>query len=58
MKVAEYIGSSQFLAAELGGQDITAAGEVGPEAELMTDGTYFFDTSRLYLFDRQSGEAL
>ena len=58
VKVAEYIGSSQFLAADLGGQGITAAVEVGPEAELMTDGRYYFDTSRIYLFDRQSGEAL
>ena len=58
VKVAEYIGSSQFLAAELGGQNITAAVEVGPEAELMSDGQYFFDTSRLYLFDRESGAAL
>ncbi len=58
VKVAEYIGSSQFLAAELGGQDITAAVEVGPEAELLTDGTYYFDTSRMYLFDRNTGEAL
>ena len=58
VKVAEYIGSSQFLAADLGGQDITAAVEVGPEAERMSDGRYFFDTSRLYLFDSTSGEAL
>ena len=58
VKVAEYIGSSQFLAAELGGHDITAAVEVGPESELMADGTYFFDTSRVYLFDRNSGKAL
>ena len=58
VKVAEYIGSSQFLAAELGGQDITAAVEVGPESDLMSDGQYFFDTSRLYLFDKESGNAL
>ena len=58
VKVAEYIGSSQFLAAELGGQDITAAVEVGPEADLLSDGRYFFDTSRLYIFDRQTGAAL
>ncbi|WP_299730500.1 sn-glycerol-3-phosphate ABC transporter ATP-binding protein UgpC [uncultured Tateyamaria sp.] len=58
VKVAEYIGSSQFLAADMGGQDITAAVEVGPEADRMSDGQYFFDTSRLYLFDSNSGEAL
>ena len=58
VKVAEYIGSSQFLAADLAGQNITAAVEVGPEADLMTDGTYYFDTSRIYLFDRNSGAAL
>ncbi|MEM7303547.1 MAG: sn-glycerol-3-phosphate ABC transporter ATP-binding protein UgpC [Pseudomonadota bacterium] len=58
VKVAEYIGSSQFLAGNLGGQALTAAVEVGPDADLMESGTYYFDTSRLYLFDRQSGEAL
>ena len=58
VKVAEYIGSSQFLAADLGGQNITAAVEVGPEADLMSDGKYFFDTSRLYLFDREIGATL
>ncbi|WP_299477783.1 sn-glycerol-3-phosphate ABC transporter ATP-binding protein UgpC [uncultured Roseibium sp.] len=58
VKVAEYIGSSQFLAANLGGQDVTAAVEVGPEADLLGDGQYYFDTSRLYLFDRETGQAL
>lgn len=58
VKVAEYIGSSQYLAADIGGQKITAAVEVGPESELMTDGTYYFDTTRLYLFDRKTGAAL
>jgi multiple sugar transport system ATP-binding protein len=58
VKVAEYIGSSQYLAADIGGQNITAAVEVGPESELMTDGTYYFDTTRLYLFDRKTGAAL
>ncbi|WP_306259243.1 ABC transporter ATP-binding protein [Pararhizobium sp. IMCC21322] len=57
VKVAEYIGSSQYLAADLGGQAVTAAVEVGPESDLMTDGTFFFDTSRLYLFDRKTGDA-
>ncbi len=58
VKVAEYIGSSQYLAADLGGSNITAAVEVGPESDLLTDGTYFFDTSRLYLFDRETELAL
>ncbi|MEM8542134.1 MAG: sugar ABC transporter ATP-binding protein, partial [Pseudomonadota bacterium] len=58
VKVSEYIGSSQYLAASLGGQDVTAAVEVGPESDLLSDGQYFFDTSRLYLFDNGSGEAL
>jgi multiple sugar transport system ATP-binding protein len=46
------------VAADIGGQNITAAVEVGPESELMTDGTYYFDTTRLYLFDRKTGAAL
>ncbi len=56
--VAEYIGSSQYLAASLGGQSITATVDVGPDAEPMGSGTYHFDTNRLYLFDRESGDAL
>lgn len=58
VKVAEYIGSSQYLAADLGGQNITAAVEVGPESDRMTDGTYYFDTTRIYLFDQETGAAL
>ena len=58
VNVSEYIGSSQFLAAEVGGAHITAAVDVGPEADLLSDGTYYFDTRRIYLFDRASGEAL
>lgn len=56
--VAEYIGSSQFLAANLGGQSVTATVDVGPDAEPMGSGKYFFDTNRMYLFDRASGEEL
>lgn len=56
--VAEYIGSSQFLAAHLGEQAVTATVDVGPDAEPMESGKYYFDTNRLYLFDRQSGVAL
>ncbi len=56
--VAEYIGSSQFLAANLGGQPVTATVDVGPDAAPMKSGQYFFDTNRMYLFDRASGEAL
>lgn len=58
VKVAEYIGSSQYLAAELGGAPLTAAVEVGPEADLLSDGRYYFDTSRIYLFDPDTGVAL
>jgi multiple sugar transport system ATP-binding protein len=58
VKVAEYIGSSQYLAARMGAHDITAAVEVGPEADRLTSGTYHFDTQRLYLFDRRTGESL
>ena len=56
--VAEYIGSSQFLAATLGARPVTATVDVGPDAEPMTSGTYYIDTNRMYLFDRASGEAL
>lgn len=58
VNVAEYIGSSQFLAATLGGRNITATVEVGPDAEPMQSGDYFFDANRLYLFDRQTGSAI
>ena len=58
VKVSEYIGSSQFLAAEVGGKAITAAVEVGPEADLLSDGRYYFDTRRIYMFSRETGEAL
>ncbi len=56
--VAEYIGSSQFLAAHLGEQAVTATVDVGPDAEPMQSGEYYFDTNRLYLFDRRTGMAL
>jgi len=56
--VAEYIGSSQFLAATLGQKKITATVDVGPDAQPMTSGTYYFDANRLYLFDRQTGLAI
>lgn len=56
--VAEYIGSSQFLAARLGSESITATVDVGPDAEPMTSGSYYFDANRLYLFDRRTGRAL
>ncbi|MBX2883324.1 MAG: sn-glycerol-3-phosphate ABC transporter ATP-binding protein UgpC [Granulosicoccus sp.] len=58
VEVAEYIGSSQFLAARLGNKPITATVDVGPDAEPMGSGNYFFDANRLYLFDRSSGQAL
>ena len=56
--VAEYIGSSQFLAAHIGSHSVTATVDAGPDAGPMGSGTYYFDTNRLYLFDRQTGAAL
>ncbi len=56
--VAEYIGSSQFLAARIGGKQVTVAVEVGPDTPPMTSGTYGFDRNRLYLFDPDSGIAV
>ncbi len=58
VKVSEYIGSSQFLAARVADADVIAAIEVGPEADLLSDGTYYFDTRRIYMFDQETGEAL
>ena len=58
VEVAEYIGSSQFLAARLGGHPITASVDVGPDASPMQSGEYYFDIERMYLFERQSGDAL
>ena len=55
VSVAEYIGSSQFLAARIGDVPVTAAVEADIDAGAMTSGEYLFDTSRLYLFDRESG---
>ena len=56
--VAEYIGSSQFLAARIGGASVTAAIEVGPESRPLGSGEYAFDTSRIHLFDHASGDAI
>ncbi len=56
--VAEYIGSSQYLAAKLGGSPVTATVDVGPDAAPMESGIYYFDIDRLYLFDRTTGEAI
>ena len=56
--VAEYIGSSQFLAAKIGSLNVTASVEVGPDSAPMTSGEYLFDTNRVYLFDPENGEAL
>ncbi len=58
VSVAEYIGSSQFLAAKIGDVHVTAAVEAGPASEPMSSGNYLFDTSRVYLFDRESGNAI
>ncbi|MFG5379965.1 ABC transporter ATP-binding protein [Yoonia sp. R2-816] len=56
--VAEYIGSSQFLAAHLGGTKVTAAIEVGPNSAPLSSGEYLFDINRLYLFDPASEAAI
>ena len=53
--VAEYIGSSQYLAARIGDRQVTAAVEVGPDTEAMTSGEYGFDSKRIYLFDTATG---
>ncbi len=55
---AEYIGSSQFLAAAIGGRHITASVEAGPDAAPMESGRYHFDVNRIYLFDRTGGQAI
>ena len=56
--VAEYIGSSQFLAARIGSKPVTAAVEVGPDTPPMQSGEYAFDTNRLYLFDTETGQSI
>lgn len=60
--VSEYIGSAQVLAARLGengaGPAVSAAVEVGPDAEPLGSGPYAFDTSRIYLFDPATGAAI
>ena len=58
VEVAEYIGSSQFLAAHIDDQPITASIEVGPDSAPLESGEYLFDTNRMYLFDRKTGEAI
>lgn len=58
VKVAEYIGSSQFLAADVGEKQISAAIEVGPDSAPLSSGEYLFDTNRIYLFDKTTGEAI
>ena len=56
--VAEYIGSSQFLAARVGSTPVTAAIDVGPDTPPMTSGQYRFNMERLYLFDNETGKAI
>lgn len=58
VQVAEYIGSSQFLAAHIGQRQVTASIEVGPDAAPLESGEYLFDTSRMYLFDKETGAAI
>lgn len=56
--VAEYVGSNQFLAARIGEQRISVSVEAGPEHGRMESGTYYFETERLYLFEKETGLAL
>ena len=56
--VAEYIGSSQFLAASIGETPVTASIEVGSDSAPLNSGTYQFDTSRMYLFDPKTGNSV
>ena len=56
--VAEYIGSSQFLAARVGEMPVTAAIDDGPGTPPMTSGQYGFDMNRLYLFDCETGQSI
>ena len=56
--VAEYIGSSQFLAARIGATRVTAAVDVGPDTPPMTSGVYGFDRNRLYLFNSETGKSV
>jgi len=56
--VAEYIGSSQFLAATLGSVRVTAAIEVNADTDELGTGEYLFDTRRLYLFDPKTEQAI
>lgn len=58
VKVAEYIGSSQFLAADIGEKQVSASIEVGPNSAPLGSGEYLFDTNRIYLFDKATGEAV
>ncbi len=58
VEVAEYIGSSQFLAAHIDDQPVTASIEVGPDSAPLESGEYLFDTNRMYLFDRKTGTAI
>ncbi|WP_136444072.1 ABC transporter ATP-binding protein [Pacificoceanicola onchidii] len=58
VEVAEYIGSSQFLAANIGPKQVSAAIEVGPDSAPLQSGDYLFDTNRIYLFDKTTGEAV
>ena len=58
VEVAEYIGSSQYLAARIGDVPVTASIEVGPDSETLETGEYLFNTERMYLFDPETGEAI
>jgi len=58
VRVAEYVGSSQFLTAALGPNTLSAVVQSDPQTPPMTSGEYYFDVNRLYLFDPATGLAL
>ena len=58
VQVAEYIGSSQFLASTIGGEPVTACIEVDSDTKPLGSGEYLFDANRIYLFDAQTEKAI
>ncbi len=58
VNVSEYVGSRQYLAAQLGDVLISVSIETAPDADKLTSGTYYFDSTQLYLFDRQTGQVV
>ncbi len=58
VEVADYIGSSQYLAARIGGVPVTASIEAGPDSETLQTGECLFNSDRMYLFDPETGETI